>query len=138
MSIIEALRCFCLGFPELKDGALLVDYLGSTAIEHTVETVPCDPIYRRYTDGGCLKQFLFMFASREGYSRDVDQCIQNMEFYEHFERWIREKNEEGDLPDLGDDRRPVSLEVLTGGYAFSEDATTARYQMQLRLIYEEI
>lgn len=138
MSIIEALRRFCLGFPELKDGALLVDYLGAKAIEYTVETVPCDPVYRRYTDGGCLKQFLFLFASREGYSRDVDQCIRNMEFYEHFERWIRAQNRAGNLPDLGEHCRAVSLDVLTSGYAFSEDANTARYQMQLRLIYEEI
>lgn len=138
MSIIEALRQYVYGFPELKDGALLVDYLGSTAVEYTVETVPCDPIYRRYTDGGCLKQFLFLFASRESYSRDVAQCIQNMEFYEKFEQWIREKNAAKELPDLGEKRRPVFLEVVTGGYAFSEDANTARYQIQLRLVYEDI
>ena len=137
MSILESLRDYVLSFPELKDGALLVDYLGSRAIEYTVETVPCDPVYRQYTDGGCLKQFLFLFASREGYSRDIALCIRNMAFYEHFERWIRERNRAKDLPDLGDGRRPVFLEVLTGGYAFSEDTNTARYQIQLRLVYEE-
>ena len=83
-----------------------------------------------------MKQFLFVFASREFYSADVNQCIENLAFYEHFEHWITDNNLNGELPDL-DGRAPVSIEVLTGGYAFDADSNTARYQMQLRLLYEE-
>lgn len=134
--MIECVRDYVMLFPELKDGCLLVDYLGSEAVEYTVESVPCEPIYQQYTDGDCMKQFLFIFASREYYSADVNQCIQNLSFYENFERWIFDRNHDGVLPDL-DGRIPVSIEVLTGGYAFDCDADTARYQIQLRLIYEE-
>lgn len=134
--LIECVRDYVMQFPALHDGCLLVDYLGSEAIEYTVESVPCDPVYRRYTDGGCQKQFLFLFASREYYSADVNQCIANLSFYEDFERWIRANDRSGALPDLGG-RTPVSLEVLTGGYAFDCGAETARYQIQLRLVYEE-
>ena len=63
--MIEAVRDFILRFPELKNGALLVDCLGSKPVEYTVDTVPCDPVYTRYVDGDCTKQFLFIFASRE-------------------------------------------------------------------------
>lgn len=136
-SLIECVRDFVLTFPELdEDGCLYVDYLGDQAIEYSVEAVPCDPVFRRYTDGGCMKQFLFLFASREFYSADVNQCIENLAFYEHFEHWITNSNLNGVLPDL-DGRTPVSIEVLTGGYAFDADSSTARYQMQLRLLYEE-
>lgn len=135
--LIESLREYILTFPDLdENGRLYVDYLGDQAIEYSVEAVPCDPVFRRYTDGGCMKQFLFVFASREFYSADVNQCIENLAFYEHFEHWITDNNLNGELPDL-DGRSPVSIEVLTGGYAFDADSNTARYQMQLRLLYEE-
>lgn len=134
--IIECLREYIMTFPELKDGALLVDCLGSTPIGYTVETVPCNPIYRQYTDGTSMKQFLFLFASREYYGEDVNQNIENLGFYEHFSDWIFENNYNGIVPDL-DGRIAISVEVLTGGYAFDTDTNTARYQIQLRLLYEE-
>ncbi len=136
-SLIECVRDFILTFPDLdENGCLYVDYLGDQAIEYSVEAVPCDPVFKRYTDGGCVKQFLFLFASREYYSADVNQCIENLSFYEDFGNWINQKNRSGELPDL-DGRDPVSIEVLTVGYAFDADAETARYQIQLRLLYEE-
>ena len=119
-------------FPELKDGCLMVDYLGDKPIEYTVEPVPCDPVHTRYTDGSCIKQFLFIFASREYYGADINRNIENLGFYEEFADWITET----ELPDL-DGRIPVSIEVVTGGYAFDTEANTARYQIQLRLLYEE-
>lgn len=137
-TVIEALREYILTFPGLdENGCLCVDYLGNQAIEYSVEAVPCNPVYQQYTDGGCIKQFLFIFASREFYSADVNQCIDNLAFYESFANWIFENNRAGILPDLGSSREPVSIEVLTGGYAFDADSNTARYQMQLRLLYEE-
>lgn len=134
--IIACIREYIMNFPELKDGCLMVDYLSDKPIEYAVEAVPCETVFRKYTDGNCLKQFLFIFASREYYSADVNQCIENLAFYEKFESWIDSNNLNGILPDL-DGRNPFSIEVLTGGYAFSEDAGTARYQIQLRLLYEE-
>lgn len=134
--IIESVRNYCMEFPALKDGCLLVDYLGSEAVEYTVETVPCSPVYKMYTDGECVKQFLFIFASREFYSADVNQCIENNAFYENFENWIHERRESGILPEL-DGKTAVDIEVLTSGYAFDCDTNTARYQIQLRLLYEE-
>lgn len=123
-------------YPNLKEGALGVDFLGDNATEYCVEAVPCPPVFRQYTDGDCLKQFQFIFASREWYSADVVQNTENLAFYENFGKWIREQNRSGNLPDL-DGREPFSIEVLTGGYAFDADANTARYQTQLRLIYHE-
>lgn len=135
--LIECLRDYILGFPELKNGCLCnVDYLGDQSIEYDIEAVPCDPVYKRYIDGDCMKQFLFLFASREEYNAQVATCIANLHFYEKFEEWIEDNNANGNFPDL-DGRLPVSIEVLTRGYPLSAEADTARYQIQLRLIYEE-
>ena len=135
--IIESIRDYINTFSGLKDNCLLlVDNLGADSIEYAVESVPCDPVYKRYTDGEVVKQFLFTFASREYYSADLNQCIENLHFYEQFEDWIEENNYNGILPNL-DNKNPVSIEVLSRGYLYSADDNTAKYQLQLRLIYEE-
>ena len=135
--IIESIRDFIMQFPQLKDGALLVDYLGNSPIEYTIEPVPCSPVIRKFIDGSCEKQFLFLFASREIYSDDVKQCIENLAFYENFVDWIYEQNSSGNLPVLDGNRIAEELEFLTGGYPIQADTNTARYQIQLRLIYKE-
>ena len=136
-TVTESIRNYIMDCPELKDGCLLVDFLGDKAVEYTIEPVPCDPVVKKYTDGSCMKQFLFIFASREFFSEDVNLCLDNLGFYENFEAWIEQQNDEGILPELDGDREPFSLEIVTKGYAFSAEADTARYQIQLRLLYEE-
>ena len=138
MSIIESLRDYIITCPHIgADQPVLIDYLGTEVTSTTLEPVPCEPVFRQYTDGGCLRQFLFLFASREIYCADVQQCAANQAFYEDFAAWIRHQNDAGALPDLGEGRCAMRLEILSGSYVFSEDVETARYQIQLRLIYEE-
>lgn len=137
MSIIEHLRDYIMTYPDLPEGAVQIDYLGIEGTQFTLETIPCEPVFRQYTDGGCLRQFLFVFASRSYYGADVQLCAENQALFEALDKWIRTNGNDGVLPDLGDGRAAVSLEVTSSGYAFSEGMDTARYQMQLRLIYEE-
>ena len=134
-AIIDSVRTYLMQFEGMRDGVFCVDYLGAEPTEYSIEAVPCDPIYQQYTDGDCLRQFLFVFASREFFSADVEQNTANAAFYEAFENWIYDNNQAGVLPDL-DGHEPVSIEVLTSGYVFDADADAARYQIQCRLIYE--
>ena len=136
--IIESIKDFIGTFPELKDGCLLlVDTLGAKSVEYAVETVPCDPVYKVYADGEKVKQFLFVFASREYLNDDINTGVENLHFYEKFEDWIEHNNCEGTLPQLSGGKISVALEVLSRGYVLSVDDGTAKYQLQLRLIYEE-
>lgn len=135
--VIDSLRNYILEFPELPDSPVQIDYLGSEGSQYTLEPLPCDPVYKKYMDGGCLKQFQFLFAGREFYCAEVEQCKDNQEFYEKFVRWIESNNRSGILPDLGEGRQAISIEVQSSGYAFSETEDTARYQVQLRLVYSE-
>lgn len=138
MSIIEAVRNYFITFPDLPEGAVQIDYLGDEATQFTLEAVPCEPVYRQYVDGGCLRQFLFVFASRSYFGADVALCAENQALFEHLSDWVYTQDMAGTLPDLGEGKRAVALQVTSSGYVLSEDAKTARYQMQLRLIYEEI
>lgn len=136
MSIIESVRDFISGCPLLKNGVLLnVDRLGDSEIEYTIDGEITAPILRKYTDGSSLRQFNFIFASREKYGADTLQNIANSGFYEDFADWIEAQSNAGNLPELDEYRVPQYIEVQSGGYVFDTDDSTARYQIQLKFVY---
>ena len=136
LTIIESIRNFIAGCPLLKNGILLnVDRLGATEIEYTVDGEITNPILRKYTDGSTLRQFDFVFASREKYGADTLQNIANSGFYEDFAEWIEQQSNSRNLPELDQYRIPQYLEIQSGGYVFDTDDSTARYQIQLKFVY---
>lgn len=137
MSIIESVRAYFCTCPYLKDGKMNVDYLGAEPTTYTVDAVPSSGVLKEYTDGGKLRQFLFVFASREYYGESVLSQLGNSGFYENLAHWIEEQSEEGNLPQLAENISPQKIEILSTGYLFDADERNARYQMQCRLIYYE-
>lgn len=134
-SIIDALEKYFIGCELLKDGALRVDYLGEKPVEYTIEVLPCDPVVKRYLGGSTVRQHLFAFGSREFYSQERLQNIQNSAFYERLADWVETKSMSGVLPELPDGMEAQQLEVVSSGYLFDGSMTNARYQIQLRLLY---
>lgn len=134
-SIIDALEKYFIGCEFLKDGALRVDYLGEKPVEYTIEVLPCDPVVKRYLGGSTVRQYLFAFGSREFYSQERLQNIQNSAFYERLADWVETKSMSGVLPELPDGMEAQQLEVVSSGYLFDGSMTNARYQIQLRLLY---
>lgn len=134
-SIIDALEKYFIGCELLKDGALRVDYLGEKPVEYTLEVLPCDPVVKRYLGGSTVRQYLFAFGSREFYSQERLQNIQNSAFYERLADWVETRSMSGILPELPDGMEARQLEVVSSGYLFDGSMTNARYQIQLRLLY---
>lgn len=134
-SIIDALEKYFIGCELLKDGALRVDYLGEKPVEYTIEVMPCDPVVKRYLGGSTVRQYLFAFGSREFYSQERLQNIQNSAFYELLADWVETRSMSGILPELPDGMEAQQLEVVSSGYLFDGSMTNARYQIQLRLLY---
>ena len=134
-SIIDALEKYFIGCELLKDGALRVDYLGEKPVEYTIEVLPCDPVVKRYLGGSTVRQYLFAFGSREFYSQERLQNIQNSAFYERLADWVETRSMSGVLPELPDGMEAQQLEVVSSGYLFDGSMTNARSQIQLRLLY---
>lgn len=134
-SIIDALEKYFIGCELLKDGALRVDYLGEKPVEYTIEVLPCDPVVKRYLGGSTVRQYLFAFGSREFYSQERLQNIQNSAFYERLADWVETRSMSGILPELPDGMEAQQLEAVSSGYLFDGSMTNARYQIQLRLLY---
>nr|DAZ26039.1 MAG TPA: Minor capsid protein from bacteriophage [Caudoviricetes sp.] len=135
MSIIEALQKYIKACPLLKSGKINVDNLAAEPVRYCIESVPCQPVIRRYVDGASVNQYIFVLASRECYGQEVRQNIDNSAFYEQLVEWIEEQNKTGNLPKLGDGRTAQRIEILSSGYLFDATSDTAQYQLQMRLIY---
>ena len=137
MTIIESVRAYICGCPLLdEDGKVGVDWLGKNPVEYVIEEVPGTPIVKYYADGGTLRQFVFLFASREAYSADVLNNMSNCGFYERFRDWLEQQDERGFYPELTG-KLPVKIEATTCGYIFDAAGDSARYQIQCRLLYQQ-
>lgn len=134
-SVLEGVTEYFLRCPLLKDGVFRVDALGPDPVEYTIETGIFDPVIQRYVDGSSERQYQFQFGSREFYSMDRVQNIENSTFYEEFADWVEMKSNEGELPELPKGMHAEELEVLSPGYIFDGAMKNARYQIPLRLVY---
>jgi len=134
-TIIQSLHDYFAACTLLGDDKINVDYLPETAREYTIDAVTGDPVIRRYTRGAAQKQYLFAFGSREAYGNDVLQNIANSGFYEDFAAWLATQNKAHNFPTLPDGCIAQKIEAQTSGYLFGADESTARYQIQCRIVY---
>ena len=134
-SIIKGIEQNFLNCDVLKDGCLRVDFLGNKPVEYAIEVLPCDPVLKRYVGGDTVRQYLFAFGSREYYSQERLQNIENSVFYENFSDWVEEQSQAGNLPELPEGMEAQELKVLSSGYLFDGSMSNARYQIQLQLKY---
>lgn len=138
MSIIESVRNFIKTCPHLVEycGAVRVnvDYLSNSPTTYSIEGVPVEPILKKYVNG-TVRQYVFIFCSRESYGEDVRTNIDNSGFYENFSNWLEKCTLDCNLPILDKGMEPWSIEAITSGYAFDTDADNAKYQIQVKLKY---
>lgn len=132
--IIESIRDYILSCDFLKDGKVNIDYLPDE-MAYSIDPVGSDPVYKKYTDGSCLKQFQFSLTSKEAYDGDARTGIANSGFYQFFEEWIEGNNMKDIYPEL-EGHQSIRVDVLQSGYLFSAEADLGRYQIICRLIYK--
>ena len=136
MSITAAIRNYLETYPGLSGGVMHVDWLPESARYYSIESVPCEPVLKEYMDGSSRRQFQFNLASSMFYGPDVENQVENMEWFESFDSWIQTQNLFRRLPDLGDGRKCQSIEILSSAYPVAVDENgLARYQLQMGITY---
>lgn len=135
-NLIDSVRSYILTCHFLSDGRVNVDYIG-TDMGYSVDPLPCDPIIKRYTDGGAKKQFQFAFTSQEEYDQDARINIENSGFFQSFEEWLEQQSFNNNLPELGEKKNPISIETLNSGYLYDINEEKAKYRIECRLIYTQ-
>ena len=69
-----------------------VNYLEPNADTYSIEEVPVEPIVKKYINGDSIRQYAFIFTSREPYGADVLTNIDNSGFYEKLADEIEKNN----------------------------------------------
>ena len=134
--IIDSIRDYILTCEFLKDYNVNVDHLGVN-MEYSINALPCNPLIKKYADGGSVKQFQFALTSKDCYDGDARTAIENSGFYERFEDWIEQQDIKGILPELSGDKAPVSITVMQKGYLYDLDTDLGQYEIQCKLEYEQ-
>lgn len=139
--IMEGIRDFVKECPALQvyletlRAEVNVEYLKEDAKNYSIESEPVEPVVKRYLDGSAVKQFAFIFSSREAYGREVLDNLANCGFYEDFADWLGQCNREKKFPDIGEGREVTQIVAITTPYMFDTSETTAKYQIQVVMKY---
>ena len=137
MTIIESVRNFietCPYLPEFRK-AVNAEYLGEDEKSYVIESSPVDLIVKRYADGSSVRQFAFIFGSREYFGPDIIENIDNSGFYEHFADWLEASTLINKLPEMAEGKTAKKILATTTGYVINADETKAMYQIQCKLTY---
>ena len=121
--------------PYVSGKKIKVNNLGEKPVSMSIEQVPGSPVIKKYVDGGSQRQMIFVLAAREEYTEPDWKQIEVAQFYEKLQNWFEEQNAKKTFPDIGDGLKPLRFEVSSSAYLMSSDYTTARYQIQCKLIY---
>lgn len=138
MSVISSIREFIAGCPCLDKFAeafakVDLDKLEENATNYMVESVPAEPIVKRYTNGDTRRRVAFAFCSRVFYG-DVEN-IDTSDFYENFSDWLDECTRNRTFPKLDENKEPIRIRATTNGYLMDAETHTAQYRIQCEFIY---
>lgn len=115
------------------------DYIGDTATEYSVLSVPSSLRYRENIIGDRILMSVqtqnFVFAARVPYSEEVQQNLDNLGFFQDVANWIADQNAAGNFPEW-DGGVVTAIEVVNTGAPIQTGSGSARYQFQIRVTYK--
>lgn len=132
MSIINAIREYFEEQDILNNKKVNIDFIKNNTNEYIIEPIPIEPIYRQYTDGKAIRQYVFQFSSLNYLTSEVVNNLLNSEFYESFSKVIEENNNKKILPQVDGIQ---SIECLNIGTIENEQENKAKYSIQMRILY---
>lgn len=136
--IIEAVKEFISTCPYLKSFVPVnTNFTDNEAYSYGISSSGEPSPLATYFDGSEERQHNFALYTRQFTSADVER-MESIGFLEDFSRWLDEKTNRGELPDLGESREPISMQAYNGAlFDISEDGESGLYQIQFNLIYEQ-
>lgn len=109
------------------------DFLGEVG-DFSLDKVPTEPEVESWVLGIEVHKDVFNFRSRKAYSSDELNNLENIGFFEDFQKIIKYNNDEGILPDI---KGIESIECLNCGTLNSTDGTQAIFDIQIQITYRE-
>lgn len=111
-----------------------VNFLSNDINNYSLDKIPTEKEVETWIIGDELYKDLYSFRSRMNYSADVISNIENIGFYEEFEKIIKGRNKLGILPDI---EGIESIQCLNCGSMVNANTNTAEFDIQIQIEYRE-
>lgn len=137
---ISKLREYLFGIinelTEDRNYQINADMLSDKVGDYSLDKIPTDPDAERpWIIGVQVKKDIYSFRSRRSFSKDTIINLQNIGFFEEFEKKIKSNNDEGVLPNIDN---VESIECLNCGTMISNsDGKTGTFDIQIQITYRE-
>ena len=115
-------------------GEMNINFLSSEPNNYSLDKIPVNPTTEQWIIGNFLKRDVYSFRSRMNYSTDTMTNIENIGFYETFEKIIKQKNDNNDLPEIDGIQ---SISCLNCGTLNRANTNTAEFDIQIQIEYKE-
>ena len=135
MSIIEEVRNYLIPIiKELNSNIknLNVDMLSDDINSYSLNKMPSEPIVERWITGSTLHKEQYSLRSRNAYSQDTINNLENIGFFEDFQNKIEDNNEKGILPNIDGIE---SIECLNCGTMLNANTNDAVFDIQIQITY---
>ena len=116
-------------------GEMNINFLSSEPNNYSLDKIPVNPTTEQWIIGNFLKRDVYSFRSRMNYSTDTMTNIENIGFYETFEKIIKQKNDSNDLPEIDGIQ---SISCLNCGTMNNANTNTAEFDIQIQIEYREV
>lgn len=122
---------------EIKENfeQLNVDFLSNEPDNYSLDKIPVVPQVEQWIIGNIVYRDTFNFRSRMNYSADTISNIENIGFYEIFEKIIKQKNDANDLPEIDGIE---SIQCLNAGTMRMANTNTAEFSIQIQIEYIDV
>lgn len=108
------------------------DMLSNDIDNYSLDKIPTSTTVVRWINGKKRCRDLYSFRSRNKYSQEVINNLENIGFYEMFEKIIEDNNREKKLPEISGIE---SIECLNCGTLKSSTTNTAEFDIQIQIVY---
>jgi len=115
-------------------GEMNINFLSNEPNNYSLDKIKINPTTEEWIVGSRLKRDVYSFRSRMNYSADTMTNIENIGFYETFEKIIKQKNDNNDLPDINGIQ---SISCLNCGTMNNANTNTAEFDIQIQIEYRE-
>lgn len=116
-------------------GEMNINFLSNEPNNYSLDKIPVNPTTEQWIIGNFLKRDVYSFRSRMNYSADTMTNIENIGFYETFEKIIKQKNDNNDLPEIDGIQ---SISCLNCGTLNRANTNTAEFDIQIQIEYREV
>lgn len=116
-------------------GEMNINFLSNEPNNYSLDKIPVVTEVQKWIIGDTLYRDVYSFRSRMNYSADTMTNIENIGFYETFEKLIKQKNDNNDLPEIDGIQ---SISCLNCGTLNRANTNTAEFDIQIQIEYREV